>query len=141
MKPTSRPTAGSASSMDPNARKCSQIEETTPPDNYACQSLLLEAEFHSRQPLAGARLFPPMQKIIILDSANSDRLITRLLSSAKFRVTSWPRGDCKGSSMIISTLSKTIRYYCLRNRNLQAVHSGWCRGPLTRIPPPTNRVP
>ena len=40
--------------MDSNARKCLQIEDIIPPDNYAREGLLLEAEDVSRLPLAGA---------------------------------------------------------------------------------------
>ena len=36
--------------MDPNARKYSQVEDITLPDNYAREGLLLEAEDHSRSP-------------------------------------------------------------------------------------------
>ena len=35
---------------------------------------------------------------------------------------------------LISTLSKTVRYQCLRNCDLEVVQSGWCRGPLSRTP-------
>ena len=36
--------------MDPNARKYSQVEDTTLPDNCAREGLLLEAEDRSRSP-------------------------------------------------------------------------------------------